>query len=81
MPKVTMIPPTRPDESGKIRVAAYARVSTDREEQLTSYEAQISYYTEYIAKKPEWECAGIFADEGISATSTKNRTQDEKKES
>ncbi len=82
MANVTYIPAkkqigstAKPQEIKKLRVAAYARVSTDREEQLTSYEAQISYYTEYIAKKPEWECAGIFADEGISATSTKNRTQ------
>lgn len=49
----------------KLRVAAYCRVSTDSEEQETSYEAQVTHYTEYIQKNPEWELAGIFADESI----------------
>lgn len=56
-----------------LRVAAYCRVSTDEEEQLNSYEAQISYYTEYIAKNPKWKFAGIYADEGITGTSTAKR--------
>lgn len=55
------------------RVAAYARVSTNEEEQLTSYEAQVDYYTRYIQSKEEWEFAGMYTDEGISATSTKKR--------
>ncbi len=55
------------------RVAAYARVSTDNAEQLTSYEAQVDYYTRYIESKPEWDYVDVYADEGISATSTKNR--------
>ncbi|MFT8889933.1 MAG: recombinase family protein [Ethanoligenens sp.] len=55
------------------RVAAYCRVSTDQEEQLTSYEAQCAYYTEKIMTNPEWTLAGIFADEGITGTSTKKR--------
>ena len=54
----------------KLRVAAYCRVSTDSEEQETSYEAQVTHYTEYIQKNPEWELAGIFADDGISGTNT-----------
>lgn len=57
----------------KKRVAAYARVSTDTEEQLTSYEAQVDYYTRYIQSKDEWNFVGIYTDEGISATSTKKR--------
>lgn len=57
----------------KKRVAAYARVSTDSEEQQTSYEAQIDYYTKYIKEKSEWEFVKIFTDEGISATNTKKR--------
>ena len=57
----------------KLRVAAYCRVSTDSEEQATSYEAQIEHYTEYIQKNPEWELAGIFADEGLSGTNTRKR--------
>ena len=80
MPKVTVIPPsinrtTRQSVSAPTRrkVAAYARVSTDFEEQLTSYEAQISYYTNYIQRNPDWEFVKIYTDEGISATSTKHR--------
>ena len=57
----------------KLRVAAYCRVSTNSEEQATSYEAQVSYYTNYILQNPKWEMAGIFADDGISATNTKKR--------
>lgn len=59
--------------AGKRRVAAYARVSTGREEQLTSYEAQVDYYTKYIQGRPDWEFVGIYSDEGISGTGTKNR--------
>ena len=61
------------NRSPYLRVAAYCRVSTDEEEQLNSYEAQISYYTEYIAKNPKWRFAGIYADEGITGTSTAKR--------
>ncbi|MBR2894762.1 MAG: recombinase family protein [Oscillospiraceae bacterium] len=59
----------------QLRVAAYCRVSTDEEEQLTSYEAQKTYYTDYIMKNPDWTMAGIFADEGISGTSAKKRPE------
>ncbi|MEG1470762.1 MAG: recombinase family protein, partial [Anaerovoracaceae bacterium] len=59
----------------KLRVCAYCRVSTDSEEQLTSYQAQMQHYLEYISQNPSWEFSGIYADEGISGTSTKNRTQ------
>ena len=59
----------------KKKVCAYARVSTDSEEQLTSYESQIRYYTEKIKSNPEWEFVGIYADEGISGTRVKNRTE------
>ena len=52
----------------KLRVAAYCRVSTDSDEQATSYDAQVEHYTEFIQKNPEWEFAGIFADRGISGT-------------
>ena len=57
----------------KKRVAAYARVSTNREEQQTSYEAQIRYYTSYIKEHEEWEFAGIYTDEGITGTSAQKR--------
>ena len=62
-------------EKPKLRVAAYCRVSTDSDEQATSYDAQIGHYTEYISKNPEWQLAGIFADDGISGTNTKKRTE------
>ena len=57
----------------RLRVAAYCRVSTDQEQQLGSFENQIHYYTELIAKNPEYEFAGIYADEGITGTSVKKR--------
>lgn len=59
----------------QLRVAAYCRVSTDDEEQLTSYEAQKAYYTDKIMTNPDWTMAGIFADEGISGTSTAKRKE------
>lgn len=63
------------EEKPKLRVAAYCRVSTDTEEQATSYEAQIAHYTEYIQKNPEWEFAGVYADDGILGTNTKKRSE------
>ena len=79
--RVRVIPATKTQGAihstydGKKRVAAYCRVSTDSEEQLNSYEAQKSYYTQKIADSPDWEMAGIYADEGISGTSMKKRTE------
>lgn len=63
------------DEKPKLRVAAYCRVSTDSDEQASSYEVQIEHYTEFIKKNSEWEFAGIFADDGISGTNTKKRDE------
>lgn len=57
----------------KTRVAAYCRVSTEFEEQESSYETQVSHYTSYIENHPDWELAGIYADDGISATNTAKR--------
>lgn len=57
----------------KRRVAAYARVSTDSDEQYSSYEAQVTYYTNFIKSKPNWEFVKVYADEGISGTTTKRR--------
>lgn len=57
-----------------LRVAAYCRVSTLQEQQETSYEAQVNYYTEKIENNLSWKLAGIYADDGKSATSTKNRS-------
>jgi len=57
------------------RVAAYCRVSTDEEEQLTSYEAQQTYYTDKIMTNPDWTMAGLFADQGITGTSARKRPE------
>ena len=57
------------------RVAAYCRVSTDSEEQLTSYQNQMRVYTEMIAANKEWEFAGLYADEGISGTRADKRPE------
>lgn len=79
-PNVTIIPAKvqttqNRDKYHQLRVAAYCRVSTEQEEQQNSYQVQISYYTDLINKKKEWTLAGIFADEGISGTQTKKRTE------
>ena len=57
------------------KAAAYCRVSTDSDEQETSYEAQVNHYTSFIQSHPGWELAGIFADEGLSGTQAKTRPQ------
>lgn len=58
-----------------LRVAAYCRVSTDTDEQATSYETQVDHYTHYIEQHPGWCLAGIYADDGISGTNTKKRSE------
>jgi site-specific DNA recombinase len=55
------------------RVAAYARVSTDNDKQLSSFDAQMDYYTRHIQSNPAWAFVEVYTDEGISATSTKKR--------
>ena len=82
MGNITVIPAKRQvgnnitqEEKPKLRVAAYCRVSTDSDEQASSYETQISHYTEYIQKNPNWVLADIFADDGISGTNTKKRDE------
>ena len=64
---------TEPNQTKKRRVAAYARVSTLDEEQLNSYENQITYYTNYIKSHPDWEFVEVYSDEGISGLNTKRR--------
>ncbi len=78
--KVTVIPATMNSltrsydtEIKKRRTAAYARVSTDSDEQFTSYEAQIDYYTQYIKSHDDWEFVKVYADEGITGTNTNHR--------
>ena len=76
--KIIIIPakkesPQEQEKKRNLRVAAYCRVSTGDEEQLTSYENQKAFYTEKIMKNPEWTMVDIFADEGITGTSTCRR--------
>lgn len=79
-PRITVFPATLNrftampiTEKRKRRVAAYARVSTNSDEQKTSYEAQVSYYTDYISAKPDWDFVQVYADKGTTGTSTKHR--------
>ena len=79
-PNVTIIPAKvqtaeNRDKYHQLRVAAYCRVSTEQEEQQNSFAVQVAYYTDLINKKKEWTLAGVFADEGISGTQTKKRTE------
>ena len=73
-PKVTVIDPAAP-EKAKLRVAAYARVSSDSADQLNSYLAQVDYYTRHIGENPDWELVDIYADEGISGLDTRKRDE------
>ncbi len=77
--RIVVIPAKSHEETGQaqrlLRVAAYCRVSTDQEEQESSYEAQIGYYTEKIKNNAEWTLAGIFADEGITGTQANKRPE------
>lgn len=59
----------------KKRIAVYARVSTDSEMQASSYDLQVAHYKDYVSKNPSWILIDVYADEGISGTSTKNRTE------
>ena len=61
------------DSLKKRKVAGYARVSTDNEDQATSYAAQVNYYTSYIRSRDDWDFVNVYTDEGISGTSTKYR--------
>ena len=79
MPKITKIDPNGAADflidPRKIRVAAYARVSTDSVEQLQSFSSQIEHYTDVVKANPKWEFVGVYADEGISGTKKGNRPE------
>ncbi|MDK2788842.1 MAG: site-specific recombinase [Epulopiscium sp.] len=72
--KIDELPKSQPSKS-KLRVAAYARVSTDSDEQLVSLKAQREHYENYIKSNPEWEFAGLYYDEGISGTKKEKRPE------
>lgn len=72
MPQVQVIQPIQ-QQPKRLRVAAYARVSSKSADQLNSMSVQVEYYTDLIQKNPNWEFVGVYADEGISGTGLKNR--------
>lgn len=74
-PTQVLFDDTGSNEKQKRKVCAYARVSTDTEDQLHSVEAQKSLYTQKIIENPDWEFVGLYADEGLSGTSMKKRPQ------
>ena len=77
-PNVIVIPSNREQPQAvrrQLRVAAYCRVSTDEEEQLSSYEAQQAYYTDKIMSNREWTMAGLVADRGLTGTSARKRPE------
>lgn len=72
MPQVRVIQPIS-EQAKKLRVAAYARVSSDSADQLNSFATQVAYYTDFIQSKDEWEFAGLYADEAVSGTTAEKR--------
>ena len=72
MPQVKVIQPIA-EQAKKLRVAAYARVSSDSADQLNSFATQVGYYTSYIQSKDEWEFAGLYADEAVTGTTADKR--------
>ena len=75
MPKITKVEQSVPSIKRKNRVAAYARISMESERMNHSLSAQVSYYSSLIQKNPDWEYAGVFADNGISGTGIAKRTE------
>lgn len=71
-PRITVIDPRQP-EKAKLRVAAYARVSSDSEDQINSYIAQVDYYSKYISSREDWELVDIYADEGLTGLEAQKR--------
>ena len=69
---VTIITPSEAPKA-KLRVAAYARVSSDSADQLNSYLAQVDYYTRFISSREDWELVDVYADEGLTGMETKKR--------
>ena len=73
-PRITVIDPRKP-EAAKLRVAAYARVSSDSADQLNSYMAQVDFYTKFISSKKDWELVDVYADEGLSGLEARKREE------
>ena len=75
MPKVTRIEARKPTPMQKKKVAAYARVSKDTEQLMHSLSAQVSYYSDFIQRTPDWEYAGVYVDAGLTGTNTEARPE------
>ena len=75
MPQVEVIKPIRQHVPAKLRVCAYARVSTDSADQLNSFASQVQYYTNYIESRADWELVDIYADRGITGTDAHKRDE------
>ena len=75
MPQVQIIEPTIRPQEQKIRVCAYARVSSDSDDQLNSFSAQVEYFTKLIQAHEDWEFIDIYADEGITGTRADKRDE------
>ena len=73
-PRITVIDPRKP-EAAKLRVAAYARVSSDSADQLNSYMAQVDFYTKFISSREDWELVDVYADEGLSGLEARKREE------
>lgn len=73
MKRITKIEAAKTSDKKKLKVAAYARVSTDSEEQLLSLDTQKNHYETYIKARPDWEYAGLYFDEGITGTKLAKR--------
>lgn len=73
MPKFSIDVTDGPAQTKKRRVETYSRISTDSEEQLSSYEAQVDHYTKHIKANVNWEFVDVYTDEGITATNIKKR--------
>lgn len=73
MKRITKIEAVKENPKRKLRVAAYARVSTESDKQLVSLEAQKNHYETYIKARPDWEYAGPYFDEGVSGTKMAKR--------
>lgn len=75
MPQISVIAPTLQREPAKLRVCAYARVSSSSEDQRNSFTAQVRYYTAFIANHDDWAFVDIYADEGITGTRSDKRIE------
>ena len=75
MPEVRVIQPVTIQAADKLRVAAYARVSSDSADQRNSFSAQVKYYTQFIQAHEDWQFVDIYADQGITGTRVDKREE------